>query len=158
MIQSPFTDAKYAGKRKKALREHVLIKNGQAVIWDGLITLSKSHYLKAGCGYPAYPLITCGGPLMQNDFSVGGAPMGELLHTATRLRQHTELSPYRATKHQFNCTRLSSRSLQKIQPNKWYCSHFCDLWIVQKLLQGMGKVYLQHGLTAMKRSIYWVFT
>lgn len=95
---------------------------------------------------------------MQNGFSGGGAPMEELLYTTTHLRQHTELSPYRATKHQFNCTKLSSRSLQKMQPNKWYCSRFFDLWIVQKRLQGMGKAYLQYGLTALKRSIYWVFT
>jgi IS5 family transposase len=53
MKQISFTDAEYAGKRKRTRRELFLSEMDKVVPWKGLIALIELHYPKGEGGRPA---------------------------------------------------------------------------------------------------------
>ena len=56
MGQISFSDAEYAGKRKKTRREVFLEEMDQVVPWKALLGLIEPHYPVAGRGRRPYPL------------------------------------------------------------------------------------------------------
>lgn len=55
MGQISFSDAEYAGKRKKTRREVFLAEMEQVVPWKALLGLIEPHYPVAGRGRRPYP-------------------------------------------------------------------------------------------------------
>ena len=56
MSQLSFSDAEYAGKRKKTQREVFLDEMEQVVPWKALLKVIEPHYSVAGRGRRPYPL------------------------------------------------------------------------------------------------------
>jgi len=56
MSQISFSDAEYAGKRKKTRREVFLEEMEQVVPWKALLKVIEPHYPIAGRGRRPYPL------------------------------------------------------------------------------------------------------
>lgn len=97
MTQLTFSDAEYAGKRKRTRREVFLAEMDQVVPWSALLALIEPHYPKAGRGRRPYPLDTM--PrlhLMQNWFGYSDPAMEEALYEIAPLRQFGRLSLTRA--------------------------------------------------------------
>ena len=55
MTQLTFSDAEYAGKRKRTRREVFLDEMDKVMPWDALLALIEPHYPKAGRGRRPYP-------------------------------------------------------------------------------------------------------
>ena len=71
MSQISFSDAEYAGKRKKTRREVFLAEMELVVPWKSLLALIEPHYPLAGRGRRPYPLESMlRGHLMTNWFSL----------------------------------------------------------------------------------------
>lgn len=58
MSQLSFSDAEYAGKRKRTRREVFLAEMEKVVPWDVLLALIEPLYPKAGKGRHPYPIQT----------------------------------------------------------------------------------------------------
>ena len=58
MTQLTFSDAEYAGKRKRTRREVFLDEMDKVMPWNALLALIEPHYPKAGRGRRPYPLAT----------------------------------------------------------------------------------------------------
>ena len=75
MGQISFSDAEYAGKRKKTRREVFLEEMEQVVAWKALLDLIEPHYPMAGRGRKPYPLASMQRVhLMQNWFALDLPP------------------------------------------------------------------------------------
>ncbi len=93
MTQLTFSDAEYAGKRKRTRREMFLAEMDQVVPWDALLALIEPHYPKAGRGRRPYPLATMLRiHLLQNWFGYSDPSMEEALYEVAPLRQFARLS------------------------------------------------------------------
>jgi hypothetical protein len=76
MSQISFSDAEYAGKRKKTRREVFLAEMELVVPWKALLALIEPHYPLAGRGRRPYPLESMlRVHLMQNWFSLSDPAM-----------------------------------------------------------------------------------
>jgi hypothetical protein len=92
MSQMSFSDAEYAGKRKRTRREEFLAEMEKVVPWSALESLIEPHYPKAGGGRRPYPLATMLRiHLMQNWFGFSDPAMEEALYEITPLRQFARL-------------------------------------------------------------------
>lgn len=58
MTQLTFSDAEYAGERKRTRREVFLSEMDHVVPWAAFLALIEPHYPKAGRGRRPYPLET----------------------------------------------------------------------------------------------------
>lgn len=93
MTQLSFSDAEYAGKRKRTRRERFLEEMDQVVPWDALLGLIEPAYPKAGNGRRPYPLKTMLRiHLMQNWFGYSDPAMEEALYEVAPLRRFAGLS------------------------------------------------------------------
>src|SRR5678816_901399 len=93
MSQISFSDAEYAGKRKKTRREVFLAEMELVVPWKALLALIEPHYPLAGRGRRPYPLESMlRVHLMQNWFSLSDPAMEEALYEIASLRQFAQLS------------------------------------------------------------------
>jgi IS5 family transposase len=93
MNQISFSDAEYAGKRKKTRREVFLEEMELVVPWKALLKLIEPHYPLAGRGRRPYPLESILRlHLMQNWFALSDAAMEEALYEITSLRSFARLS------------------------------------------------------------------
>lgn len=93
MTQLSFSDAEYAGKRKRTRREKFLDEMNQVVPWDALLVLIEPLYPKAGNGRRPYPLKTMLRiHLMQNWFGYSDPAMEEALYEVAPLRRFAGLS------------------------------------------------------------------
>ncbi len=98
MTQLSFSDAEYAGKRKKTRRERFLEEMEQVVPWDALLALIEPVYPKAGNGRRPYALATMlRVHLMQNWFGYSDPAMEEALYEVAPLRRFAGLSLARAS-------------------------------------------------------------
>ncbi len=98
MTQLSFSDAEYAGKRKKTRRERFLEEMEQVVPWDALLALIEPAYPKAGNGRRPYALATMlRVHLMQNWFGYSDPAMEEALYEVAPLRRFAGLSLARAS-------------------------------------------------------------
>lgn len=98
MSQMSFSDAEYAGKRKKTRREIFLAEMEQVVPWDRLLAVIEPHYPKKGNGRPPYPLMTMLRiHLMQNWFGYSDPAMEEALYEIAPVRQFAGVSLTRGT-------------------------------------------------------------
>ena len=87
MSQISFSDAEYAGKRKKTRREVFLDEMEVVVPWKALLGLIEPHYPVAGRGRRPYPLESMlRVHLMQNWFALSDPAMEEALYEITSLR------------------------------------------------------------------------
>ena len=81
MSQISFSDAEYAGKRKKTRREVFLDEMEVVVPWKPLLGLIEPHYPVAGSGRRPYPLESMlRVHLMQNWFALSDPAMEEALY------------------------------------------------------------------------------
>ena len=88
MSQISFSDAEYAGKRKKTRREVFLQEMELVVPWKVLLKIIEPHYPTAGRGRRPYPLESIlRVHLMQNWFALSDPAMEEALYETTILRQ-----------------------------------------------------------------------
>src|SRR5206468_8683638 len=93
MSQMSFSDAEYAGKRKKTRREVFLEEMEQVVPWKALLELIEPHYPAAGRGRRPYPLESMlRVHLMQNWFALSDPAMEEALYEIASLRSFARLS------------------------------------------------------------------
>lgn len=93
MNQLSFSDAEYAGKRKKTRREVFLEEMDQVVPWKVLLKIIEPHYPVAGRGRRPYPLeAMLRVHLMQNWFALSDPAMEEALYEITSLRNFAGLS------------------------------------------------------------------
>jgi len=93
MIQLSFSDAEYAGKRKRTRREKFLDEMDQVVPWDALLALIEPVYPKAGNGRRPYAIKTMLRiHLMQNWFGYSDPAMEEALYEVAPLRRFAGLS------------------------------------------------------------------
>jgi IS5 family transposase len=93
MNQMSFSDAEYAGKRKKTRREVFLGEMDQVVPWKSLLGLIEPFYPVAGRGRHPYPLETMlRVHLMQNWFGLSDPAMEESLYEITPMRAFAGLS------------------------------------------------------------------
>jgi IS5 family transposase len=87
MSQISFSDAEYAGKRKKTRREVFLAEMELVVPWKALLKVIEPHYPVAGRGRRPYPLeAMLRVHLMQNWFALSDPAMEEALYEITSLR------------------------------------------------------------------------
>ena len=93
MGQISFSDAEYAGKRRKTRREVFLEEMEQVVPWRALLVLIEPHYPVAGRGRRPYPLESMlRVHLMQNWFALSDPAMEEALYEIASLRAFGRLS------------------------------------------------------------------
>ncbi|MFO1214609.1 MAG: IS5 family transposase [Burkholderiaceae bacterium] len=93
MSQISFSDAEYAGKRKRTRREVFLEEMEQVVPWKVLLDLIEPHYPVAGRGRRPYPLASMlRVHLMQNWFALSDPAMEEALYEIASLRAFARLS------------------------------------------------------------------
>ena len=93
MSQISFSDAEYAGKRKKTRREVFLDEMELVVPWKALLELIEPLYPVAGRGRRPYPLETMlRVHLMQNWFALSDPAMEEALYEIASLRAFAQLS------------------------------------------------------------------
>ena len=93
MSQISFSDAEYAGKRKKTRREVFLDEMEQVVPWKALPGLIEPHYPVAGRGRRPYPVESMlRVHLMQNWFALSDSAMEEALYEIASLRAFARLS------------------------------------------------------------------
>src|SRR5450432_187563 len=93
MSQISFSDAEYAGKRKKTRREVFLEEMELVVPWKALLGLIEPHYPVAGRGRRPYPLESMlRVHLMQNWFALSDPAMEEALYEIASLRAFGRLS------------------------------------------------------------------
>jgi len=93
MSQMSFSDAEYAGKRKRTRREQFLAEMDQVVPWKPLLSLIEPHYPLAGRGRHPYPLETMLRiHLLQNWYSLSDPGMEEELYENTPMRSFAGLS------------------------------------------------------------------
>src|SRR5215203_3586872 len=93
MAQISFSDAEYAGKRKKTRREVFLEEMELVVPWKALLGLIEPHYPVAGRGRRPYPLESMlRVHLMQNWFALSDPAMEEALYEIASLRAFAHLS------------------------------------------------------------------
>jgi len=93
MGQISFSDAEYAGKRKKTRREVFLEEMEVVVPWKALLGLIEPHYPVAGRGRRPYPLESMlRVHLMQNWFALSDPAMEEALYEIASLRAFAGLS------------------------------------------------------------------
>ena len=93
MSQLSFSDAEYAGKRKKTRREVFLEEMEQVVPWKALLGVISPHYPVAGRGRRPYPLESMlRVHLMQNWFALSDPAMEEALYEIASLRAFAHLS------------------------------------------------------------------
>ena len=93
MSQISFSDAEYAGKRKKTRREVFLDEMEVVVPWKALLGLIEPHYPAAGRGRRPYPLASMlRVHLMQNWFALSDPAMEEALYEIASLRTFAHLS------------------------------------------------------------------
>ena len=93
MGQMSFSDAEYAGKRKKTRREVFLEEMELVVPWKALLGLIEPHYPQAGRGRRPYPLESMlRVHLMQNWFALSDPAMEEALYEIASLRAFARLS------------------------------------------------------------------
>ncbi|MDP9123855.1 MAG: IS5 family transposase [Pseudomonadota bacterium] len=93
MSQISFSDAEYAGKRKKTRREVFLEEMEQVVPWKSLLAVISPHYPVAGRGRRPYPLESMlRVHLMQNWFALSDPAMEEALYEIASLRAFAHLS------------------------------------------------------------------
>jgi transposase, IS5 family len=93
MGQISFSDAEYAGKRKKTRREVFLEEMELVVPWKALLQLIEPHYPVAGRGrrpYPPESMLRV--HLMQNWFALSDPAMEEALYEIASLRAFARLS------------------------------------------------------------------
>ncbi|MGO4606040.1 IS5 family transposase [Variovorax sp. 2RAF20] len=87
MSQISFSDAEYAGKRKKTRREIFLAEMELVVPWRALLKVIEPHYPVAGRGRRPYPLeAMLRVHLMQNWFALSDPAMEEALYEIASLR------------------------------------------------------------------------
>jgi IS5 family transposase len=92
MSQLSFSDAEYAGKRKKTRREVFLEEMEQVVPWKALLKLIEPFYPVAGRGRRPYPLeAMLRVHLMQNWFALSDPAMEEALYEIASLRSFAGL-------------------------------------------------------------------
>jgi IS5 family transposase len=92
MSQISFSDAEYAGKRKKTRREVFLEEMELVVPWKVLLGLIEPHYPVAGRGRRPYPLESMlRVHLMQNWFALSDPAMEEALYEIASLRSFAHL-------------------------------------------------------------------
>jgi IS5 family transposase len=93
MSQLSFSDAEYAGKRKKTRREVFLEEMEQVVPWKALLKVIEPFYPVAGRGRRPYPLhAMLRVHLMQNWFALSDPAMEEALYEIASLRNFAGLS------------------------------------------------------------------
>jgi IS5 family transposase len=93
MSQISFSDAEYAGKRKKTRREMFLEEMELVVPWKVLLKIIEPHYPTAGRGRRPYPLESMlRVHLMQNWFALSDPAMEEALYEIASLRSFARLS------------------------------------------------------------------
>ena len=93
MDQISFSDAEYAGKRKKTRREVFLAEMEAVVPWKALLELIEPFYPNAGRGRRPYPLASMlRVHLMQNWFALSDPAMEEALYEIASLRAFADLS------------------------------------------------------------------
>src|SRR6187401_2720473 len=93
MSQISFSDAEYAGKRKRTRREVFLEEMEAVVPWKALLGLIEPHYAVAGRGRRPYPLESMlRVHLMQNWFALSDPAMEEALYEIASLRACAQLS------------------------------------------------------------------
>ena len=93
MGQISFSDAEYAGKRKKTRREVFLEEMELVVPWKALLSLIEPHYPVAGRGRGPYPLESMlRVHLMQNWFALSDPSMEEALYEIASLRAFARLN------------------------------------------------------------------
>jgi transposase, IS5 family len=93
MSQISFSDAEYAGKKKKTRREVFLGEMEQVVPWKALISVVDPFYPEAGRGRRPYELSTMLRiHLMQSWFSLSDPSMEEALYEIASLRSFAGLS------------------------------------------------------------------
>ena len=93
MSQISFSDAEYAGKRKRTRREVFLEERELVVPWKALLGLIEPHYPVAGRGRRPYPLASMlRVHLMQNWFALSDPAMEEALYEIASLRTFAHLS------------------------------------------------------------------
>jgi IS5 family transposase len=92
MSQMSFSDAEYAGKRKKTRREVFLEEMDKVVPWQALLRLIEPFYPVAGRGRRPYPLeAMLRVHLMQNWFALSDPAMEEALYEIASLRNFAGL-------------------------------------------------------------------
>jgi IS5 family transposase len=92
MSQISFSDAEYAGKRKKTRREVFLEEMEQVVPWKALLKVIEPHYPVAGRGRRPYGLdAMLRVHLMQNWFALSDPAMEEALYEIASLRNFAGL-------------------------------------------------------------------
>ena len=93
MTQLTFSDAEYAGKRKRTRREVFLDEMDKVMPWDALLVLIEPHYPKAGRGRRPYPLATMLRiHFLQQWYALSDPAMEEALYEIAPLRQFARLS------------------------------------------------------------------
>jgi IS5 family transposase len=93
MSQISFSDAEYAGKRKKTRREVFLEEIEQVVPWKVLLQIISPHYPVAGRGRRPYALeAMLRVHLMQNWFALSDPAMEEALYEIASLRNFAGLN------------------------------------------------------------------
>jgi IS5 family transposase len=92
MSQMSFSDAEYAGKRKRTRREQFLAEMDQVVPWRALLSLIEPYYPLAGRGRHPYPLETMLRiHLLQNWYALSDPGMEEELYENTPMRAFARL-------------------------------------------------------------------
>lgn len=93
MSQMSFSDAEFAGKRKKTRKEEFLAEMEQVVPWKSLLSLIEPLYPVAGRGRRPYPLETMlRVHLLQNWYGLSDPAMEEALYEVTPMRAFAHLS------------------------------------------------------------------
>ena len=93
MTQLTFSDAEYAGKRKRTRREVFLDEMDKVMPWDALLALIEPHYPKPGRGRRPYPLATMLRiHFLQQWYALSDPAMEEALYEIAPLRQFARLS------------------------------------------------------------------
>ena len=93
MTQMSFSDAEYAGKRKRTRREAFLSEMDKVMPWDALLMLIEPHYPKAGKGRHPYPVKTMLRiHFMQQWFGYSDPAMEEALYDVAPVRKFANLS------------------------------------------------------------------
>ena len=93
MSQMSFSDAEYAGKRKRTRREIFLAEMEHVVPWDDLLALIEPVYPKAGKGRHPYPIRTMLRiHFMQQWFGYSDPAMEEALYDVVPLRKFAHVS------------------------------------------------------------------
>lgn len=93
MSQMSFSDAEFAGKRKKTRKEEFLAEMEQVVPWKSLLSLIEPLYPVAGRGRRPYPLETMlRVHLLQNWYGLSDPAMEEALYEVTPMRTFAQLS------------------------------------------------------------------